>query len=71
MLAAMRPASKPFLARKPTRPSARCPSVSETEMMIGLEIIALVVLLLAILGFIGFDDLGLDWRSARRRDGAD
>jgi hypothetical protein len=47
------------------------PSVSETEMMIGLEIIALVVLLLAILGFIGFDDLGLDWRSARRRDGAD
>jgi len=27
--------------------------------------------LLAILGFIGFDDLGLDWRSARRRDGAD
>ena len=40
-------------------------------MMIGLEIIALVVLLLAILGFIGFDDLVLDWRSARRRDGAD
>jgi hypothetical protein len=39
-------------------------------MMIGLEIVALVVLLLAILG-IGFDDLGLDWRSARRRDGAD
>ena len=40
-------------------------------MMIGLEIVALVVLLLVILGFIGFDDLGLDWRSARRRDGAD
>jgi hypothetical protein len=42
-------------------------------MMIGLEIVALVVLLLAILGYVGFNDLDLDqgWRSARRRDGAD
>ena len=37
-------------------------------MIIGLEIVAVVVLLLAILGFVGFTgDLG--WRSPRQRDG--
>ena len=37
-------------------------------MIIGLEIVAVVVLLLAILGFVGFTgDLG--WRFPRQRDG--